>query len=136
MPYGAVNTLKVHDALHDLSAPLRCLSWVRMQTIPALGHLVLVEFAAKAQVPETSRFLLGDHLGIPLGVVDVLPCRERCAHGGPDQKSWLLLLDLRPRSFSHVLPVEVLVSAVVVVCCQVERKPWEDAEAGTQPPYC
>ena len=54
MPHGAVDTLEVHDALHDFGVPRCGLSWVLMQKLPALGCLVLVERAAEAKVPDLS----------------------------------------------------------------------------------
>ena len=95
----------------------------------ALGHLVLIELTAKAQVPEASRLLLSNHLGIPLGVVYAQPCREGCAHRGTDQESGPPLPDLRT-STTRAFLVEVPAPAIVAARRQVECKPWEDAEAG------
>ena len=51
-----------------------------------MRRLVLIQLTAKAEVSHTLRFLLRDNFRVTLHIVDVLPCAERCAHWGTNEK--------------------------------------------------
>ena len=85
MSYSAVDVLHAHDFLDNICVPRRGLSWVFMQKVSAVLNMVSIELAAETEMSEACGIFTGDNLGVPLGVADVLPCRECRAHGRANQ---------------------------------------------------
>ena len=100
-----------------------------MEEVTALLDLVRVQLAAESEVAEASGVFLRHRCWISLGIVNVLPCTERRAHGRPDEKKRSFRLDLGPGPSSHLFIIEVPLPSIRVGDRQVERESWQYPEA-------
>ena len=93
-----------------------------VQNISAVLNLVSIELATETEMSEALGIFTCNDLGVSLGVIDVLACRECHAPRCDDRQQWMLTADFGPCSITHLLIIELPMLAICVARRQVECK--------------
>ena len=88
-----INSGDAQEVLDLFVVPRRCILGVFVEKEPPTLNLLAVELTNKIEVLVCPTLFSGYDRGIPLGVVQVLPCSVYRAHGGADEEQWLLFPD-------------------------------------------
>ena len=107
-----------------------------VKEIPAVRHLILIQFTTELEMAEPSCVLLGCHLWVALRIVDVLPGAECCARRGSYKSHVLFFSFFGPSAVVHLFFIKISVSAFTVIRCEVKGKSWKNPVAGAKLGYC
>ena len=124
---SSVDSWQLHQSFHTLQIPGGRELRVLVQKVSALGHLVAVQLRHELHVHAGLSICLAPRSRVGARCIEPLPCRECCAHWGPNEKHRLASLQELAGFDPLRRDCEIPGLAVVrVVHCEIQCQSWAE----------